>query len=481
MNKINYILLALLFSTSFVLAQETEITTIDFHVTNGENIKIDAADIYMEDLTAPMYSVGDGLYLPDKDKIEARASAQKLVKKNGVSTIDIYRKKPCFFFCAAPGMRTIRFFYPGTASSTIKLEIQMVDTHNIYPSSRQLVTTSNKGVNAFLKVDAFTSQSAYTDVVRYMEEKGLYKERYGSVEGFRFDLTNYYQQLVKWYAESSDKQLKNFILCQMAFLSVGDKFQVDKKYLLALIHEMPPSDYLWCTYFGKTAASGIYLGLGKFEKNKTILLPFFNALIEESAIEKQRINFLYQTLSALHEEQMQEALEYYNRLITIYPESSSAVQAVKRFGALSKIKVGDRLPKFSVMNLDQPSSKIDAKSIEGKIVLIDFWATWCTPCIRQFPQMDSLYKKYRDRGFEILSISLDSDIHLPVEFRKKGFSLPWLNGFADKSDSQLISDFQLYNIPQLVLVDPKGKILASGRHQLEGKKLASLLEQLFNQ
>ncbi len=115
-------------------------------------------------------------------------------------------------------------------------------------------------------------------------------------------------------------------------------------------------------------------------------------------------------------------------------------------------------------------------SLEGKVVLIDFWASWCKPCIQTIPKLKKLYSKYNDQGFEIYGVSLD---------KKRG---SWVNAIEKHGmDWVHVSDLKYFNsaaaqkykvksIPFTVLVDREGKIIASG---LRGRELVKKIEEVM--
>ena len=118
-------------------------------------------------------------------------------------------------------------------------------------------------------------------------------------------------------------------------------------------------------------------------------------------------------------------------------------------------KVGSTVANFV---LPDPSGKaVDFASMKGKYVLIDFWASWCSPCRQAFPHMREVYKKYKGDRFEIYSISIDEDKAAWLKAVKEEKN-PWLQSLDNKNISQ--KGFAVTGVPSTFLVDPQGKIIA---------------------
>ncbi len=130
-------------------------------------------------------------------------------------------------------------------------------------------------------------------------------------------------------------------------------------------------------------------------------------------------------------------------------------------------------------NLAAPTPEgkmLDLKSLRGKYVLIDFWASWCGPCRRENPNVVRLYNKYKDKGFDILGVSLDNKKDKWVDAIAKD-KLDWhhisdLKGWS----SALAKPYGVKGIPYTVLVDKEGKILAT---RLRGASLEAKLKEIF--
>ena len=137
--------------------------------------------------------------------------------------------------------------------------------------------------------------------------------------------------------------------------------------------------------------------------------------------------------------------------------------------------VGAIAPDFKQKNPE--GNEIALSDLKGKVVLVDFWASWCGPCRRENPNVKKLYDKYKDQGFEILGVSLDRKKESWLAAIKKD-ELPWYHVSDLKGwKNEVAQQYGVTSIPHTVLLDKEGKIVARNlrSHQLEG-----YLQKLFN-
>ena len=155
---------------------------------------------------------------------------------------------------------------------------------------------------------------------------------------------------------------------------------------------------------------------------------------------------------------------------------------------LAKMPVDDRIgkpvPSFSAHSLEDPKVVYTNANIKAKVYLIDFWATWCGPCIGQMPYLHRAYEKYHAKGFEILSYSVDKNPDLVISFRKrKNTPMPWLNAIDPQLKEiygEVPKQFGISGLPAAFLIDANGKILASGV-DIEGEDLEKMLAKIFGE
>lgn len=117
--------------------------------------------------------------------------------------------------------------------------------------------------------------------------------------------------------------------------------------------------------------------------------------------------------------------------------------------------------------------------LRGKVVLIDFWASWCAPCRRENPNVVRLYKKYKDKGFEIFSVSLDNSREKWLQAIEKD-GLEWENHVSDLRGWNSAGGrlYGVTSIPATVLVDKDGTVLA---RNLRGAELENKLKEILGQ
>jgi thiol-disulfide isomerase/thioredoxin len=122
-------------------------------------------------------------------------------------------------------------------------------------------------------------------------------------------------------------------------------------------------------------------------------------------------------------------------------------------------------------------SPVDLAKLRGKVVLIDFWATWCGPCMSEVPNVVAAYKKYHDRGFEIVGISLDKDKATMFKvMAQKGMT--WPQYFDGKVwNNEISTGFHIHSIPAMWIINKKGIVATTeARGNLDGE-IARLLAE----
>jgi len=142
------------------------------------------------------------------------------------------------------------------------------------------------------------------------------------------------------------------------------------------------------------------------------------------------------------------------------------------------LKKDDKVPEIKVQDMDgNPKSLSDFK---GKILIIDFWATWCNPCIKEFPHFEKFYKNYKDKGIEFIAISVDNKLDKVKSFVKKNnYSFTILHDLAHETSK----NFKIGKLPTLFIVSPDGYVkddpIEGGKRKID-KLLEEKIKDLFD-
>jgi len=146
--------------------------------------------------------------------------------------------------------------------------------------------------------------------------------------------------------------------------------------------------------------------------------------------------------------------------------------------SLRSVRVGAPAPEFSIQGLED-DQLISNQSIKGKVTLLDFWATWCGPCVAELESLTALHKKFSEQGFAVVSVSLDEKRDTIIDFRKNRFAMAWLNGWlSDGFESDLVELLEVASLPKTILIDRDGTVLCVDG-DCRGKELTARLEKIF--
>ena len=133
----------------------------------------------------------------------------------------------------------------------------------------------------------------------------------------------------------------------------------------------------------------------------------------------------------------------------------------------SSLAVGSAFPDFAEKDLN--GKPLSVAALKGKVVLVDFWATWCAPCRAELPNVIETYKKHHGEGFEIIGVSLDADRAKLDDFLKKQDGMTWPQYFDGEGwGNKLAGKYGVESIPFALLIGPDGKIIGK---DLRGEEL----------
>lgn len=155
-----------------------------------------------------------------------------------------------------------------------------------------------------------------------------------------------------------------------------------------------------------------------------------------------------------------------------HPQAGQIAQALDQIGGeLYLPGVGDEM---KIAFTDLKGKEVDLAKMKDKVILVDFWATWCGPCVAEMPNVIAAYEAYHEKGFDVIGISLDEDkaaLERFVEEKK----MPWSQYYDGKGwENELAQHFGIRGIPATFLVGKGGKIVASN---LRGPALEEAIEK----
>lgn len=145
------------------------------------------------------------------------------------------------------------------------------------------------------------------------------------------------------------------------------------------------------------------------------------------------------------------------------------------------LDAGSPLPDFAFVDLEGKSHKLS--DWRGRHLLLDFWSTWCVPCIAEFPTLKKAFEEYHPRGFDVVGVLyVETDEKAKKYLEEPANRLPWIHATAESTEEMAVKRLRIRSIPALILLDPEGKVVSAGQEgqpPLSGEELMETLAKLL--
>jgi len=297
-----------------------------------------------------------------------------------------------------------------------------------------------------------------------------YYRIHNDIKDFSYDDDNYISNLQKEIDTEKDIKLCNLMKLMYVNSASFKTNTYDTVKAKEYFKSIPLEDPIWRIYpRAYTCIYNIYRD------------PKERAVVEDKFLKKTKSDeikyyiFQEKLLGAKNET---EEKRIRSQIRIALKDSKQWQSSLDRISPDYKIQPGKDIPAFTVTSIDNPSEKYSRQNMKGRIYLVDFWATWCGPCVGEMENLYKVYEKYKNKGFEILSLSIDDNQDAVKSFRKIKWKMPWKNSCIG-NNQKMLKDFAVIGVPTPILVSAKGKVLVKNREELHGEKLDETLAKYF--
>ncbi len=213
------------------------------------------------------------------------------------------------------------------------------------------------------------------------------------------------------------------------------------------------------------------------------LKEFLSSNVEADLNDENKVVFGHYSLAESYKNngEYESAKNHYQIIIDRYPSVNTRILAMARsnlddMDVIRKLAIGKEPIPFEVTDIK--GNPLSLEKYKGKVVLLDFWATWCMPCLQEMPNVKRVYKQYQKEGFEIIGISLDRQRSALDSYIRKN-DIKWPQYYDGKYwNNDIAMKYRIRSIPATFLLDRKGKIRYKS---LRGSELARAVEKLIKE
>lgn len=395
----------------------------------------------------------------------------------------------------------ITFNGKGEVENRLLIEIPLM-IHKFLPFKGSAVSDS---INTIPPADLIKLIEAYKLAARNLLNENFTSMQFRKLQEENIDyISRYY---LKYYDDNYGidrvKQARFFELADMkrkgtvkltplALLSAGNEMRVKK---MSLAQHQIIQDMVWKDF---DMNNGVLYGFSKpyrslLNKRLAILTKSYMRQTESNKDESEyriklaqenikneliKEDITYSATTELLKLRKGDVEEIYRRYVesSTNPNNLSLIRKI-----FNGIQISRKLKKSpSFLFEDIVGNKVGLESFLGSYVYIDIWATWCSPCIAEFPYLNSLSDKYKNQNISFVGISIDA-----FEDLAKWKKVVLENKFSNKQlhgnkDSNFIKSFNVYSIPRYILIGPDGMVVSDDAPRPSSKDISEILNQLLS-
>lgn len=280
---------------------------------------------------------------------------------------------------------------------------------------------------------------------------------------FSFDFSKPISRIREQIQTEKDPVLRSELYFVLLALHVMNQAS-DPPFYTKVLQEIDPASLVWSLEPHDIFFALTHSGLSEQKRDE-----YVGKVLDENPIKRVKSALLYDEFMSSKMKEDKKRSDYYYDLITgrfgDTPEGRRVAKYYTPYKAL--LSEGSMVPSFSVASMGDAGKLITDKSLLGKYYLIEFWASEDPRSAEQIKYLNSAYEAYKNQGFGILTLSVDSSYSDVTRFRKIKWEMPWLNAYLGRNrDDPMVKAFRVYQIPKAFLVSPKGVIVAMGEKLL---------------
>lgn len=338
-------------------------------------------------------------------------------------------------------------------------------------------TAEQNGVDEFIHVH---SPDIYTAIQLIHEDHDhALDQHFAAGEdayAFQYDWQEALAPFQTWVHDAQNAKLRKALL--LTYLQFGVEYDnvfwdvvLDASLARTALSEIEPTDSLWVH-----TPKALYVAL-EHAGQRDHYATYIQTVLDQHPTERVRSRLRFELLKeAIFANRPAEAESLYADLVAETREDALFPTAAHPY-----LLIGKQAPDFQFPALENGEAPHTRDVHKGTVYLIDFWATWCSPCLREMPYLHDAYEQFKDQGFTILSVSFDDQRDDVQTYRQQDWEMPWLHAFLGRIDKDApeVSAFLLSGFPDAVLVDQHGVLLSRG-DRLRGHRLAETLRVVLD-